>query len=362
MRRVYQAFILLVPFFFIALAAFPPPYDFTSSQEGDWTVSSTWNEGGAPSCGTSQEILIDGDTVTADCDLDLSGSGYILIRNEGYLKVKGDLEVSGQAELEVGSNAGMRVEGDMTVSGEGDLTLNGEVEATGDLELNGANATADGGGELTLGGTGCSNFTGSGECNESTPLPVELLEFQAQASDEGIRLNWSTASEQRNDHFIIQRSSNGSLFKKIGQVAGNGTTNQRHDYRYLDESPPAGDQYYRLIQVDLDGKTEEYGPRTASYEASEGSPECEMKIVPNPCRGNCKVRFSDACEGALEKEDLRVQVFDVAGNKVSADMQKGSGFGSEFMLDTKEPLTPGVYVVRAVSDKGQVASEKMKKE
>ncbi|MFB6257702.1 MAG: hypothetical protein ABEH38_03330 [Flavobacteriales bacterium] len=348
--------------FLAAMAAYPPSYDFTSAQDGDWQVSSTWKEAGSPSCSTSDDILIDGDTVTASCDLEINGDGSLVIRNEGYLVVEGSFTSTGQASVEVQSDAGMRVEGDLTVSGNGSFTTNGETDVTGNLNVNGNNATADGSGTLNLGGTGCTNFTGSGTCNGSQPLPVELVTFSSESTDQGIRLKWVTATEDRNDHFLVQRSSDRVHHKTLEEVEGHGTTTQRHRYSYLDKAPPKGDHYYRLVQVDMDGARTVYGPRTANYEPSKEQGDCRMKIVPNPCKGDCHIRFSGGCKDRMKKGRLKVQLYDVSGNKVNANLKRSGGYDSEFLIDTKEDMSPGVYIVRAVSKKGPVASEKMKKE
>ena len=56
------------------------------------------------------------------------------------------------------------------------------------------------------------------------PLPVELLAFTARAQNGYVQLEWTTATEVNNDHFILERSSNGSAFETIGRVEGQGTT------------------------------------------------------------------------------------------------------------------------------------------
>lgn len=363
MKLRFGSIPLLLTGVFFFYGDVPPNFDKESAQEGDWQTASTWKEATAPSCNTSEKILIDGDTVTAGCAVAFSGQGRLLVRNEGHLLVQKDLSASGNASIEVGGSSSMKVEGNIEVSGQGSFKTDGSTEATGDLDLSGNNAVANGSGSLTLGGTGCDQFTGSGTCNSSVPLPVEMKSFQAvSSSEEGIRLKWTTATEDRNDRFIVQRSSNGSKYERLQKIEGQGTSVEPHRYSYLDEDPPSGDRYYRLIQVDYDGNREVYGPRTATYRDPKGKADCEMKVVPNPCRGNCKLRFEGSCEEKLEEDELQVQLFDVAGNRIHADLEPGGSFGSDLMLDTKNHLSPGVYVVRAVSKEGTVASEKMKKQ
>ncbi len=101
---------------------------------------------------------------------------------------------------------------------------------------------------------------GSGQCIANCNLPVDLLAFDAEytSSGDGL-LTWKTASEEENSHFDIERSLDGFNFEKIGEVEGAGTTSIEQSYFYTDygvESLSASDIYYRLKQVDFDGRYE----------------------------------------------------------------------------------------------------------
>jgi hypothetical protein len=95
-----------------------------------------------------------------------------------------------------------------------------------------------------------------------TPLPVELTAFLGKATNTGVALTWSTASERNNDHFVVERTDGESdVFRAIGQVKGAGNSSQPRQYQFVDKAPkPLG--YYRLRQVDADGK-EEFSPIVA---------------------------------------------------------------------------------------------------
>lgn len=86
-------------------------------------------------------------------------------------------------------------------------------------------------------------------------LPISLTSFTGEKTNNGIHLNWSTASELNNDHFNILRSSDGKSFNKLTSVLGKGNSNQINNYSYLDNAPEAGINYYKLQQVDNDGTT-----------------------------------------------------------------------------------------------------------
>ena len=89
-------------------------------------------------------------------------------------------------------------------------------------------------------------------------IPVELLYFRAEKEAENnIRLLWSTASERNNATFIVQKSGYEQKFDSIGTVKGNGTSAEISQYEFTDNTPLAviSTVYYRLRQVDFDGKT-----------------------------------------------------------------------------------------------------------
>lgn len=90
----------------------------------------------------------------------------------------------------------------------------------------------------------------------NSPLPVELVEFSCEEQNNEVKLKWSTASESYNDYFAIERSKDGSNFEEIGRVKGTGNSNSLQNYQFVDEQPYLGVSYYRLKQVDFDGRYE----------------------------------------------------------------------------------------------------------
>ena len=85
-------------------------------------------------------------------------------------------------------------------------------------------------------------------------LPVTLVSFSATNAGRKNLLEWETASEINNDKFIIERSVGGQDFKNIGFVYGQGNSNVLMHYSFTDTNPLQGINYYRLKQVDFDGK------------------------------------------------------------------------------------------------------------
>jgi len=83
-------------------------------------------------------------------------------------------------------------------------------------------------------------------------LPVTFSAFTATKERNGVRLDWSTATEINNSGFEIQRSKDGSVWNKLGFVAGAGNSSIERNYSFTDNLPAKGINYYRLKQVDFD--------------------------------------------------------------------------------------------------------------
>ncbi len=117
------------------------------------------------------------------------------------------------------------------------------------------------------------------------PLPVTLISFEGkQRSGSSVGLTWRTATEKDNDYFQVERSQDGRAFAAIGQVKGNGTTNVVQAYSYTDGTALAGTVYYRLKQVDYDGKFE-YSKVIAVKASGAASLHTSIVAKPNPTSG-----------------------------------------------------------------------------
>jgi hypothetical protein len=94
----------------------------------------------------------------------------------------------------------------------------------------------------------------------TVPLPVELIEFKGNYYNTGIKLFWSTASENNNDRFEILKSFDGINYFKLTTISGRGTTSFISNYDYIDYDVCDTIVYYKLKQIDYDGLSKEYDP------------------------------------------------------------------------------------------------------
>ena len=84
-------------------------------------------------------------------------------------------------------------------------------------------------------------------------LPVKYISFTGRDETKRNILNWETASEVNNSHFVVEKSTDGLEFVKIGEVQGRGFTQNREKYEYVDEDVNSTVSFYQLRQVDFDG-------------------------------------------------------------------------------------------------------------
>ena len=87
-----------------------------------------------------------------------------------------------------------------------------------------------------------------------TTLPIIISLWEATNLEKSVLLEWSTASEENNDYFTIERSTNGVSWVAIGKVSGAGTTSMTNYYSFEDKKPVGGISYYRLKQTDYNGE------------------------------------------------------------------------------------------------------------
>jgi hypothetical protein len=173
--------------------------------------------------------------------------------------------------------------------------------------------------------------------NSVTPLPIELLFFEATAVGDVVQLHWETASEVNNDFFTIERSSDAVDFTPVLSVPGTGNSNVRRSYVASDTDPLSGTAYYRLKQTDFNGaySYSEIVAVTVDHE-NEG-----FSIYPNPA--------FDVIYVMTEREMSSVSVTNIAGLAQEVErVQLGVG---RWKINVST-LNPGMYFVSGPANLG----------
>jgi hypothetical protein len=130
------------------------------------------------------------------------------------------------------------------------------------------------------------------------PLPVELVSFTATPLSGSIMLDWNTLSELNNEKFEIERSTNGIIFNKIGEVPGNGTTIIPIHYQFEDvDVVPGVLYYYRLRQIDFEGSEKLSNIVSAVIQPLNGF--VLGLFVPNPAKNVSSIRVQTDKESRI---------------------------------------------------------------
>ncbi|MEI7594464.1 MAG: choice-of-anchor J domain-containing protein [Bacteroidota bacterium] len=108
-----------------------------------------------------------------------------------------------------------------------------------------------------------SSFSEKGIGITDASLPVELVSFESECSNDFTVLNWSTASETNNNYFAVERSLDMLNYTELSKINGAGNYNGILNYSYTDFDIINQIKYYRIKQVDFDGGFEYFKPITS---------------------------------------------------------------------------------------------------
>lgn len=289
-------------------------------------------------------------SISSGCDpFEVYGNATFTLRNGGSLTIDGDLDIYGNATVEVDSTSSLTINGDLNVAGNGEMVLTGTLVVNGDVDVSGSGSVC-GTGLASVSGS----ISGSGWCYEVTVLPIELMSFSARLmSDQSVELLWQTASEVNNDHFVIERSSDGMTFVEVGYINGQGNSNTVQNYSFTDRNAGSGTFYYRLTQVDFDGQFEHFEMIAVTIEDDQQTNLCTLEVNPNPCVPWCEARLADCPNGGF-----RTHIMDAGGNIISELIPEVDGPGGvRYHINRENFLMPGVYVVHSANDKARLSKK-----
>jgi hypothetical protein len=152
----------------------------------------------------------------------------------------------------------------------------------------------------------------------SSPLPVELAQWDAQTNGNDVVLSWTTASETNNAGFVVQHQRvagadttlDPDKWTDVTFVAGGGTRTVPTSYRYTTSGLQVGTHAFRLRQVDTDGST----TPTRSVQVAVNLAEAYQVSAPhpNPARSAATLKVA-----VRDNQEVSVEVYDVLGRRVA---------------------------------------------
>jgi hypothetical protein len=234
MKKLY----ILIFFLFNFLFSFAAPVITVVNSNGSWRTASTWDLNREP---------VDGDTVVIP-----AGKSVIVDNNWSispaklYIKVFGNLKLSGSgSKLVIGADSYVWVFASATVQGAGSVS---EVIKIGDN-------TVFQGSQAPVVGPMMANTYSNGFQNyiEST-LPVKFVGFNVSLRNKDILVQWSTSEEMNASTYELERSYDANNWNVVSRMKAAGNSSVVNNYAYTDRNFNSKTVYYRIRQIDADGK------------------------------------------------------------------------------------------------------------
>ena len=167
-------------------------------------------------------------------------------------------------------------------------------------------------------------------------LPVTLAYFDGKKNRNSIKLNWMTSSEINNDYFSLERSEDGISFFEIARINGAGTSQIDSYYEYDDMINKNGSYYYRLKQVDFNGKFEFSNIKFFEFQ----DVIIATSIYPNPTKNKLNVILHSNITDAFY-----IDIIDLNGNTVINQKRELNKGENTFIVNVQD-LASGIYFAR----------------
>lgn len=185
-----------------------------------------------------------------------------------------------------------------------------------------------------------SPFTLSSSSSEN-PLPVNLVHFAATPKDDQVQIEWTTVSETNNDYFTVEVSQDAVEFKEVNKVSGAGNSNSILNYVSYDNAPHAGISYYRLKQVDFDGKVMYSGIRVVEM---VNLWQNEIIVSPNPVASTATLRLDPD-----QFSNPVIEIRDLQGRLIRSIGMIEVNPAIPMEVDLKD-IPSGLYFVQAIEN------------
>lgn len=264
-------------FYLIVLSILLINFSFASPINGiqnnaAWSNANTWDKNRKPQ---------DGDTIVIPAGKTIVVNSLTFLNNV-YIKVYGTLKFTGWfASLNFNSSSTVVVYN------------NASIQATIDywqwIDI-GSNLIPLSG---TVYGPQIANSSTNGSFSGFNPLPVKFIGFSLTRKSNDVLIQWATASEVNADIYHVQRSFDGINWNTIAYIAAAGNSTVVNNYSYTDKNLSAKIAYYRIEEVDFDGKITITPIKSIKAEAP--SPDIRIASIEN----KVLIQFPKQISGAL---------------------------------------------------------------
>lgn len=189
-----------------------------------------------------------------------------------------------------------------------------------------------------------------GKTPSMQPLPVQLTLFKTSCNEKSDALiNWTTATETNSDYFEVEVSTDLVSWSEVAHANAAGNSSSKREYVIVDNLS-RGLRYYRLVQVDFDGKQRIYDPISLNC----GDSESVFLIYPNPTSGDFVV--------SIQNEKLSGEIavtLNTADGKFISTKTSEAKAGMQSIYFENNQLPTGIYFVNVIDQFGNQFSGKI---
>lgn len=203
------------------------------------------------------------------------------------------------------------------------IDLSGGATATGNTENSTLSGTIPSGTTITAIGIGSISYV----------LPVLFTFFTATASNCEVNVKWGTAMENNNAHFVVERSLDGVVFYSLAQISGAGNSATPRAYQYKDMNAAPVNNYYRIRQVDRDGRSNTTAIQLVEIQCGK---QAAIKVYPTITSSTVTITLTEAFKNA------QVSLFDITGRTMQVAIH---GNSLRYTLSLSD-LPSGQYLLR----------------
>jgi hypothetical protein len=186
-----------------------------------------------------------------------------------------------------------------------------------------------------------SPFSLANTISGANPLPVKFSQIKAYEKQAGIQIDWTSYQEINVDNYLVERSADGKNFSMIGTVDA---LNQANDinYGYFDANPLPGVNFYRIRNIDLDGKSGFSNIVRISLDKSVK----DITMYPNPVRnGAISLQSSDLARGKYS-----VSVYNAGGQHITTKQFTHNGGAINQTITLPANTQSGLYMLNLQND------------
>lgn len=297
MKKFYLFLLSLV----VSTASFSAPIIRTISSN-NWSTSSIWDLDRLPQIGDTI-VVSSGNTITVNNDIVVNGGVYIKIygtvsfQNNNSSIVLADpskvVVLEGGKIVGVSASQKIRIAGNVVF--QGNTTIVGPTIATA----------------LTTGFVAYPLIA----------LPVKFIGFTVANKNNDVLVQWSTSEELNAVNYQVERSIDGDSWNTIGYIAAIGSSSTLNNYSFIDKNSSLKTTYYRIKEVDVNGKETMTSIKSIKAEPSSAT---EIKIAgiqnklllqfPQQINGNLTVRFVSAGGQIMDQQNINNPVGQVVLN------------------------------------------------